>query len=182
MEPRDSLNAKKSESKEGRKIAEVAIENEEGAGAKAERDRLAGAGSEKGISSKESTERVLLTALFPESPLLARICQPCLSLCSRWFLSSVFLPLPFTFHSTSRGPDAALPFRLLRTRHRLVSIALSFAWVVSKRDDELSIAQATSKIGVSRDCPIRFAVSGIVPRATRLNNPLTNLGATQERF
>lgn len=60
---------------------------------KEERERGGTQEGEKGISSKESTERVVLTALFPRSPLPARIRQPCLSLCPP--LLSVFpLPLP----------------------------------------------------------------------------------------
>lgn len=62
---------------------------------KEERERGGTQEGEKGISSKESTERVVLTALFPRPPLPARIRQPCLSLCPP--LLSVFpppLPIP----------------------------------------------------------------------------------------
>lgn len=52
-------------------VEEHAEMNEEGAGSKVERRRLADAGSRKGISSEESTERVVLTALFPR-PRFAR--------------------------------------------------------------------------------------------------------------
>lgn len=50
------------------KQGKVARDEEGGRAGWKRRCRLADAGSRKGISSKESTKRVVLTALFPRSP------------------------------------------------------------------------------------------------------------------
>lgn len=128
--------------------------------------RNAGSRGEKGISSKESTERVVLTALFPRPPLPARIRQPCLSLCPP--LLSVFPSLPLC---------RFLRPRLSPTQDRSVfSIILSFAWAVSLLSPSLS---------PDREFPFKRRVAR--PSDTfhrncstrrKVNNPLTTEGTT----
>lgn len=135
-------------------VEEHAEMNEEGAGSKVERRRLADAGSRKGISSEESTERVVLTALFPR-PRFARE-NPSAVLIFVLAMLSIFLH--------------GLLFRLLSGEDRSLP-ASSFHW------HELS--PATSAFYPAASVQLRVARLSRYSRmelfhGTGVNNPLIN--------